>query len=93
MNSKDIKITKQKETQKSWNFLVKIGDTEYSVDVSKDYLHKLTNGTPDPIELVRNSFIFLLAREPKESILKSFNLKQINDYFPEYEKEIASMLI
>jgi len=29
-----------------------------------------------------------LKREDKDSILKEFNLKQIREYFPEYETEI-----
>jgi hypothetical protein len=37
---------------------------------------------------VRRSFGFLLAREPKESILRSFGLSVIGRYFPEYEREI-----
>jgi len=41
-----------------------------------------------PEELVKKSFEFLLAREPKESILREFNLREIAKYFPEYESEI-----
>jgi len=36
-------------------------------------------------ELVRASFDFLLAREPKESILKVFDLAVIKRYFPDYD--------
>jgi len=36
-------------------------------------------------ELVRASFDFLLAREPKESILKAFDLAVIKRYFPDYD--------
>ena len=36
-------------------------------------------------ELVRDSFGFLLAREPKESILKTFDLSVIKRYFPDYD--------
>jgi hypothetical protein len=35
-------------------------------------------------ELVKDSFGFLLAREPKESILKAFDLSVIKRYFPDY---------
>ena len=41
-----------------------------------------------PEDLVRRSFVFLLAREPKESILGRFDLPLIGRYFPEYEREI-----
>jgi hypothetical protein len=33
--------------------------------------------------------MFLLDREPNTSILKNFNLKIINNYFPEYNKKIG----
>jgi len=47
-----------------------------------------TAGAADPADLVRRSFEFLLAREPKESILSSFDLPVIERYFPEYGREI-----
>ena len=43
--------------------------------------------TPD--DLLRRSFEFLLAREPKASILGQFDLPVIGSYFPEYEAEIT----
>jgi hypothetical protein len=36
-------------------------------------------------ELVADSFAFLLEREPKESILKEFDLSVIRRYFPDYD--------
>ncbi len=42
--------------------------------------------------LVEASFEFLLEREPKESILRSFNLSDIEHYFPEYPKQIRQLL-
>ena len=38
--------------------------------------------------LVRESFVFLLEREPASSILRRFSLGVIGDYFPEYRAEI-----
>lgn len=72
-----------------WNLTVAIEDFQYSVDVDKDYYEKLTGGKTKPEELVKKSFEFLLEREPKESILRKFNLKVIQTYFPEYENEIS----
>jgi hypothetical protein len=37
---------------------------------------------------VRSSFRFLLEREQRESILRTFNLEAIARYFPEWEAEI-----
>jgi hypothetical protein len=36
-------------------------------------------------ELVADSFDFLLEREPKESILREFDLSAIKRYFPDYD--------
>ena len=62
--------------------------TAHTVTVERTYRDKLA-GTAVPVErLVEKSFEFLLAREPKESILRSFSLPLIGRYFPEYENEM-----
>ena len=76
----------------AWECRVTVSDgkseTVHTVTVERTYRDKLV-GTELPVEqLVRKSFEFLLRREPKESILRSFNLPVIGRYFPEYEKEI-----
>lgn len=38
------------------------------------------------------SFHFLLDREPKESILRRFDLTLISRYFPEFEQELPGYL-
>ena len=43
-------------------------------------------------ELVRESFFFLLAREPATAIMREFSLDVIGQYFPEYREEIAAAL-
>ena len=64
--------------------------TEHAVTVREDYYQKLTGGTITPEELVRKSFEFLLEREPKESILSSFDLPVLQRYFSSYERVIRS---
>jgi hypothetical protein len=64
------------------------GSREFEVRVSRVELARYAPGAVDPTGLIRRSFIFLLAREPKESILSSFGLSVIARYFPEYEREI-----
>ena len=62
--------------------------TEHDVTVSARDLERLAEGrTPDAF--VRDCFDFLLAREPKESILRSFDVSAIGRYFPEFEREIV----
>jgi hypothetical protein len=42
--------------------------------------------------IVRESFRFLLEREPAASILSRFSLSDIPRYFPEYPSELARRL-
>jgi hypothetical protein len=42
--------------------------------------------------LVRETFVFLLEREPASSILPSFDLAVVARYFPEYPTEIRRRL-
>ena len=65
------------------------GRTVHTVTADAAYHQRLTGGSVLPEELVRRSFEFLLEREPKESILASFNLSVIARYFSEYETEIG----
>ncbi len=61
---------------------------EFEVGVTQAELSRFAPGSTGPADLIRRSFEFLLAREPKESILPSFGLSVIGRYFPEYEREI-----
>jgi hypothetical protein len=49
-------------------------------------------GEASPERLLAESFRFLLEREPKESILRRFDLPAIERYFPEYPREIRKRL-
>jgi hypothetical protein len=60
----------------------------HDVRVATADVASLDPGAADPVDLVRRSFEFLLAREPKESILRAFDLPVIGRYFPGYEAEI-----
>lgn len=62
--------------------------SRHTVTVDQAYYRKLTGGRITEEELVRRSFEFLLAREPKESILARFELNAIARYFPDYEQTI-----
>jgi hypothetical protein len=67
-------------------------ETSHDVTVSPNDYTRLAGGKVEPEEHVRRSFEFLLEREPKESILKRFDLSVISRYFPEYEREIKRSL-
>jgi hypothetical protein len=63
--------------------------TRHAVDVSTTELDRWGRGRSAE-ELVRDSFRFLLDREPKESILREFKLSVITRYFPDYERAIIA---
>jgi hypothetical protein len=65
--------------------------TRHRVRVSPADLARFGQGQPAEL-LLRESFQFLLEREPNTSILGSFDLSIIGHYFPEYEQEIRSRL-
>jgi hypothetical protein len=73
-------------------FRVKVeegGDgTSHEVAVPEDYFDDLTGSVCTPEEFVKVSFEFLLEREPKESILREFEITVISRYFPDYEAEM-----
>ena len=90
----DIEVTSRSRSD-GWTCRVLVTDeggssSEHDVAVARDDLARLAPGADDPVDLVRRSFVFLLAREPKESILRSFDLPVIGRYFPEYEREIRT---
>jgi hypothetical protein len=64
--------------------------TDHDVTVSPEDLATLGAGYPDPGGFIEACFRFLLAREPKESILGSFDIAVIERYFPGFRDEIAS---
>ncbi len=66
--------------------------TTHAVEASPATLEGLGLGTADPARVVRESFGFLLEREPATSILRTFSLDVIPRYFPEYPDEIRRRL-
>jgi hypothetical protein len=78
-----------------WDCIVTVRDdseTRHRVRVSRAHLTRLAPGASDPVSLVEASFAYLLEREPKESILRDFDLIVIGRYFPDYEREIVHRL-
>jgi hypothetical protein len=74
--------------------VVREGESEtlHALTLDRGTHQRLAGGRATPEELLRASFEFLLEREPKESILRSFDVRDIPRYFPEYEREIARYL-
>jgi len=79
-----------------WACAVTVGDdpgaTYHNVEVAAADLERLSPGAQDPEALVRAAFEFLLTREPRESILRAFDLTVIGRYFPGWEGEVRKRL-
>ena len=58
--------------------------TQHEVSVSQEELTRYRASNTSVVALVSEAFMFLLEREPKESILPSFALSDIELYFPEF---------
>jgi hypothetical protein len=77
-----------------WTCQVRIDEggrtvTEHTVEVTTSDVTRLAPGSSAE-DLVRRSFEFLLEREPPQSILRRFGLKDIERYFPEYPRLIGA---
>lgn len=76
-----------------WRVRVEEGGSRTTHDVTITPADVARYAPGVPVErLLEASFAFLLAREPKESILSSFALPVIERYFPEYPQRIAEAI-
>lgn len=69
--------------------------TSHTVTVPEELLDEwgmLDAGAEDEERVVRESFEFLLEREPATSILDDFSLSVISRHFPDYSEELARRL-
>ncbi len=86
------------ETDRTWTCAVRVHDghsmTEHEVTVDEIDLPEALDGAElaDVERLVGATFEFLLEREPKESILRRFDLPVVSRYFPDYPERIAERL-
>ena len=89
-----IKINKS-DIETGWIFEVNVSNgnsTTHSVNLTREYYEHLQLSDTTPTRIVEGSFKFLLEREPKEMILRTFDLKIISHYFPEYERKISEYI-
>lgn len=73
-------------------FTVSIRDggsvTRHDVTLLQTDHQKLGEGIRTPEACIEAAFRFLLDREPKETILRRFDLMAIGRYFPEFAREL-----
>lgn len=67
------------------------GSTTHRVTVSPESLERFGGGA-SAVALLEASFRFLLEHEPKEAILRRFELPVIAHYFPEYPERLPEYL-
>jgi hypothetical protein len=83
-----------RDARDGWTAEVRVAEgtseTHHKVRVPRATYERFGAGAADVHDFVRASFAFLLDREPKEAILRSFDIDVIRRYFPEYDREIAS---
>ncbi|MGH2820755.1 MAG: hypothetical protein ACRDJ5_08880 [Actinomycetota bacterium] len=64
------------------------GGTDHDVTASGSDVARLSRPSEAPEAFITRCFEFLLQREPKESILRSFDISVIGGYFPDFEERI-----
>jgi len=77
------------------SYLVKVTGpraTEHTVEVPRGLSESVAGPGVSDADLVRESFLFLLEREPNTSILRTFSVEVIEDYFPEWSAEMSDRL-
>lgn len=89
-------LVEREETGDPMVFSVTVGDassqSHHRVTLSERDYRRLIDRTVSPEECVRAAFAFLLAREPKESILADFDLPDIERYFPDFSTTLSRYL-
>ena len=91
----NIQVQLKEDQVQSYTFEVTCADdggqTTHSVTLDKSNYITWTDRKIKPEIWVEKSFEFLLEREPKESILRRFNMTVILEYFPEYVREMKQL--
>ena len=86
----------QKGTGDPMAFTVKVNEggseTTHEVTMTRSTYEDLTGGQVTPPRCVEAAFEYLLKREPKESIMTSFDLSVISRYFPSFRSEFGQYI-
>ena len=88
-------IVSCRPAESAWHCTVTLGEddraTTHEITVDREVLDDIAPGAT-PEELVRVSFEFLLEREPRESIMRRFELPIIGRFFGDYRDEMLRRL-
>ncbi len=87
----EIQIQQTGETEEGFSFNVAIEEggsrSTHQVTLSRRDHRELGVETESPDQFVRRCIEWLLEREPKESILTRFDVREISQYFPRFREE------
>jgi hypothetical protein len=86
----DIKVTPR--GTREFEVVVGEGESTHRVTVPGDLVAELGLPEDDLEGVVRESFVFLLEREPATSIMPEFSLDVIPNYFPEFKEDLPKRL-
>ena len=88
----EIAVSRSDVEQFLSRFVVRVtdddGTTSHVVTLSGRDYERLGRSYRTPEDFVRACFDFLLAREPKDQIMGSFDISQIPGFFPDFESQI-----
>ena len=88
----EVRRTQSHQSQPGFQVTVREGgsQTAHEVTISEDALARLARPDEEPVAFVERCFNFLLEREPKESIMATFDISVIGRFFPEFEETITA---
>ena len=89
-------LVKEQDQQTPSGFEVRVTENgsqlDFHVTLSDALYQNLSGGLYSKTDCIKAAFRFLLDREPKESILRRFDLSVISNYFPEFQNRISDYL-
>lgn len=88
----DIDVSRTGETEDALQFDVEVtgagSSSRHVVTLRREDAESLGDRFSSPEDFIRRCFEFLLEREPKESILARFDIRDIGTYFPEFDRDL-----
>jgi hypothetical protein len=88
----DIEVTPTGQTDEELQFDVTVSEagstSRHVVTLQRADLDEHSDRFSSPEDFVERCMDYLLEREPKESILARFDVRDIGTYFPEFNRDV-----
>jgi len=86
-----IQIIRKSADGSTWRYAVLLGhdseDVGFLVKIDRQHWETLTGGRVSPEDLIKKCFRFLLKKQSKYSIMRSFDVWEVQRKFPDFAKE------